>query len=136
LGWLPDDDEHHDGNRPQQTTKLGRKSAENGGKSGASSLLSSPSQEGETMTEKTKNTTTKALRRNVGEIIQRGRIWYIRYYDGRGRRRLETTKSTTREDAEKLLRKRLSAKDAGVLSKIDFARLVVSMSIVACVEEA
>lgn len=53
-------------------------------------------------------------RRNVGEIIKRGRIYYIRYYDVRGRRRLETTKSTDRNEAEKQLRKRLSAKDAGV----------------------
>jgi integrase len=53
-------------------------------------------------------------RRNVGEIILRGRIYYIRYYDVRGRRRLETTKSTDPVDAEKMLRKRLSAKDAGV----------------------
>lgn len=53
-------------------------------------------------------------RRNVGEIIKRGRIWYVRYYDVKGRRRLETTKSTDRNDAEKQLRKRLSAKDAGV----------------------
>jgi hypothetical protein len=46
---------------------------------------------------------------------RRGRIWYIRYYDGRGRRRLESTHSANRDDAEKLLRKRLSAKDHGVL---------------------
>ncbi len=63
----------------------------------------------------TKMTTKKAPRRNIGEIIQRGRIWYIRYYDGRGLRRLESSHSTDREDAEKQLRKRLSAKDAGVL---------------------
>jgi integrase len=63
----------------------------------------------------TEKATTKTTRRNVGEIIQRGRIYYIRYYDVQGRRRLETTKSTKREDAEKQLRKRLSAKDAGVL---------------------
>lgn len=44
-------------------------------------------------------------------------------YDGRGRRRLETTKSAKREDAEKQLRKRLSAKDAGVLPE-DAIRLV------------
>ncbi len=53
-------------------------------------------------------------KRNVGEIIRRGQNYSIRYYDGRGRRRLESTHSTNREDAEKLLRKRLSAKDAGV----------------------
>ena len=56
----------------------------------------------------------KMSRRNVGEIIKRGRIYYIRYYDVKGRRRLETTKSTDRNEAEKQLRKRLSAKDAGV----------------------
>ena len=56
----------------------------------------------------------KGTKRNVGEIIKRGRIYYIRYYDGKGRRRLETTKSTDRNEAEKSLRKRLSAKDAGV----------------------
>jgi integrase len=54
------------------------------------------------------------VRRNVCEILQRGRIYYIRYYDVKGRRRLETTKSTDRNEAEKMLRKRLSAKDAGV----------------------
>src|SRR5574341_1219895 len=62
------------------------------------------------MTDRAKHT----ARRNVGEIIKRGRIYYIRYYDVRGRRRLETTKSTDRNEAEKQLRKRLSAKDAGV----------------------
>ena len=53
-------------------------------------------------------------KRNVGEIIKRGRIYYIRYYDVKGRRRLETTKSTDKNAAEKQFRKRLSAKDAGV----------------------
>ena len=77
------------------------------------------------MTEKTKNTTTKAIRRKFGEIIRRGRVWYIRYYDGRGRRRLESTHSTDREDAEKLLRKRLSAKDAGVLPEAAIGSLTV-----------
>ena len=64
----------------------------------------------------------EGTRRNVGEIIQRGSIYYVRYYDGRGRRRLETTKSTDSEEAEKLLRKRLSAKDAGVSPKRRSAR--------------
>jgi hypothetical protein len=73
------------------------------------------------MTEKSKKTT----RRNVGEIILRGRIYYIRYYDGRGRRRLETTKSTKHEDAEKLLRKRLSAKDAGMSSDAVIGKLTL-----------
>jgi integrase len=73
----------------------------------------------------TENATTKTTRRNVGEIIQRGRIYYIRYYDGRGRRRLETTKSSKREDAEKQLRKRLSAKDAGVLPEAAIGSLTL-----------
>jgi integrase len=59
-------------------------------------------------------TTKKTVRRNTGEIILRGQIWYIRYYDVRGRRRLESTHSPDRAEAEKLLRKRLTAKDAGV----------------------
>ena len=72
----------------------------------------------------TKATTTKkkAPRRNVDEIIKRGRIYYIRYYDVKGRRRLETTKSTDRNEAEKMLRKRLSAKDAGVFLSLPFGR--------------
>lgn len=76
------------------------------------------------MTEKMKNT-RKATRRNVGEIILRGRVWYIRYYDARGRRRLESTHSNDREDAEKLVRKRLSAKDAGVLPEAAIGSMTV-----------
>jgi integrase len=64
-------------------------------------------------------------RRNVGEIIKRGRIYYIRYYDVRGRRRLETTKSTDRNEAEKQLRKRLSAKDAGVSADAAIGKLTL-----------
>jgi integrase len=71
-----------------------------------------------------KESTTHA-RRNIGEIILRGRIYYIRYYDGRGRRRLETTRSTERQEAEKQLRKRLSAKDAGVLPEAAIGSLTV-----------
>lgn len=62
-----------------------------------------------------KTTKANGPRRNTGEIIKRGWIYYIRYSDSRGRRRLDTTKSTKPEDAERQLRKRLSAKDAGVL---------------------
>ena len=46
----------------------------------------------------------------------------IQYYGGRGWSRLETMKSFKREDAEKLLRKRLSAKDAGVLPEAAMVR--------------
>lgn len=67
----------------------------------------------------------KMSRRNVGEIIKRGRIYYIRYYDVRGRRRLETTKSTDRNEAEKQLRKRLSAKDAGVSADAAIGKLTL-----------
>ena len=72
-----------------------------------------------------KRETKTQTRRNVGEIILRGQIYYIRYYDGRGRRRLETTRSTKREDAEKQLRKRLSAKDAGVLPEAAIGSLTL-----------
>jgi integrase len=73
----------------------------------------------------TEKAASKTNRRNVGEIILRGRIYYIRYYDVRGRRRLETTKSTKREEAEKQLRKRLTAKDAGVSPEAAVAKLTV-----------
>jgi integrase len=73
----------------------------------------------------TEKATSKTTRRNVGEIIKRGSIFYIRYYDGRGRRRLETTRSTKREDAEKQLRKRLGAKDAGVLPEAAIGSLTL-----------
>lgn len=75
---------------------------------------------------KTATTTTKAgPRRNVGEVIKRGARWSIRYYDSRGRRRLESSGSTNREDAEKLLRRRLSAKDHGVQPEAAAGRLTV-----------
>ena len=44
--------------------------------------------------------TKKGPRRNVGEIIQRGSIWWVRYYDLRGLRRFESSKSTDREEAD------------------------------------
>ncbi len=55
-------------------------------------------------------------KREVGEIItpRRGRPFYaIRYYDARGRRHQESAGSAVRADAERLLRKRLKAKDDG-----------------------
>jgi integrase len=58
-------------------------------------------------------------------VILRGRIYYIRYYDNRGRRRLETTKSTDKAEAEKQLRKRLSAKDAGIDGDAAAGRLTI-----------
>ena len=73
----------------------------------------------------TEKATTKTTRRNVGEIIQRGRVYYIRYYDLRGRRRLESTHSDDRNEAEKLLRKRLSAKDGGVLPEAAIGSLTL-----------
>lgn len=65
------------------------------------------------------------LNRNAREIIRRGRIYYIRYYDVKGRRRMETTKSTDRNEAEKMLRKRLSAKDAGVSPDVAIGKLTL-----------
>lgn len=70
-------------------------------------------------------TASKRARRNVGEIIQRGSIWWIRYYDLRGLRRFESSKSTDREEAEKLLRKRLTAKDAGLQPEAAIGKLTV-----------
>jgi integrase len=47
-------------------------------------------------------------------VVKRGRFWTIRYYDHRGRRKVESSRSAFREDAERLLRKRLQAKDDGL----------------------
>jgi integrase len=124
LGGRFDDEGSTTGTDRKRMLKISQERAENCAKFGASSLPSSASQEAKKMTEKATNT-KKAIRRNVGEIIQRGQIFYIRYYDGRGRRRLESTHSTDREEAEKLLRKRLSAKDAGVLPEAAIGSLTV-----------
>lgn len=94
----------------QRSTTIFHTSAELRAKMTGASVPSSPSPGVNTMAA----TPKKGRRRNVGEIILRGRIYYIRYYDVRGRRRLETTKSTDRNEAERQLRKRLSAKDAGM----------------------
>jgi integrase len=67
----------------------------------------------------------KTTRRNVGEIILRGSIWWVRYYDLRGLRRFESSKSTDREEAEKLLRKRLTAKDAGLQPEAAVGKLTL-----------
>jgi integrase len=50
-------------------------------------------------------------RRRVGEVFKRGRYYAIRYYDARGRRRIESSGSEKQEQAEKLLRQRLKAPD-------------------------
>ena len=76
------------------------------------------------MVEKTTNT-KKVLRRNVGEIILRGSIWWVRYYDLRGLRRFESSTSTDREEAEKLLRKRLTTKDAGLHPEAAIGKLTI-----------
>ena len=70
-------------------------------------------------------TAAKKARRNVGEIIQRGAIWWVRYYDLHGLRRFESSKSPDREEAEKLLRKRLTAKDAGLQPEAAIGKLTV-----------
>ncbi|MGD0991735.1 MAG: site-specific integrase [Gemmatimonadales bacterium] len=46
---------------------------------------------------------------------KRSRFFYIRYYDLRGKRHSESTRSTKRGDAERLLRDRLARKDRGEL---------------------
>jgi integrase len=54
-----------------------------------------------------------------------GSIWWVRYYDLRGLRRFESSKSSDREDAEKLLRKRLTAKDAGLHPEAAIGKLTI-----------
>ena len=53
-------------------------------------------------------------KRETGELILRGKTWYCRVYDNRGRRRQESSGSEKRTEAEKTLRKRLKAKDDGL----------------------
>ena len=65
-------------------------------------------------------------KRETGELILRGRTWYLSFYDNRGRRRQESSGSDKRADAEELLRQRLKAKDDGLpvgpdVGKIRFA---------------
>ena len=43
----------------------------------------------------------------TGSVYQRGKMWWIRYYDQRGKRHFESSHSTLREQAERLLRQRL-----------------------------
>lgn len=64
-------------------------------------------------------------RKGTGEIFQRGKrgMWCVRYYDHRGRRKTESTGSTLKGDAEKLLRDRLTEKDEGLPSSGDTKRL-------------
>jgi integrase len=93
-------------------------------KTKGSSLPSTASQEAKTMADTTTKT-KKGPRRNVGEIILRGSIWWVRYYDLRGLRRFESTRSTDREDAEKRLRQRLTAKDAGLQPEAAVGKLTL-----------
>ena len=53
--------------------------------------------------------------RGTGSVYRRNRsrYWYIRYRDANGNRLTESSKSTTKADAERLLRKRLSQVDRG-----------------------
>ena len=51
-----------------------------------------------------------------GRIFQRGTIWWVQYFYNEKDRR-ESTRSTKREIAEKLLTKRMAAKDAGTLQE-------------------
>lgn len=53
-------------------------------------------------------------KRGAGSVFKRGRYYSIRYYDARGRRRTESSKSARLEDANRLLRRRLQAKDDGL----------------------
>ena len=64
-------------------------------------------------------------RKGTGEIFQRREhgVYVIRYYDWRGRRRTESSGSTVKGDAERLLRKRLREKDDGWGTAVEARRL-------------
>ncbi len=55
-----------------------------------------------------------------GSLYQRGdsRLWWMRYRDKQGRVRKESTGQRKREDAEKVLRARLHARDQGLLPTV------------------
>lgn len=60
--------------------------------------------------------------RGDGRIFQRGAVWWIQYYfDGKDRR--ESTRSTNKKTAEKLLRQRLAKKDSGELQEAHFKHI-------------
>src|SRR5206468_2919987 len=59
--------------------------------------------------------------RGMGSIFQRGEIWYVQFYDD-GRARQESTKSTARTDAVKLLKRRLGEVAHGRLVGPDMKR--------------
>src|SRR3954463_1296695 len=50
-------------------------------------------------------------KRRTGKVFKRGQYSAIRYYDARGRRRTESSKSERQREAENLLRQRLKAVD-------------------------
>lgn len=50
-----------------------------------------------------------------GNVYQRGRVWWI-YYSHQGRMRHESSKSRNKEDANKLLKKRLAESQAGTVT--------------------
>ncbi|WHZ30071.1 MAG: hypothetical protein OJF51_004873 [Nitrospira sp.] len=60
--------------------------------------------------------------RGRGRIYQRGSIWWIQYFFN-GQDRRESTHSSNRKVAEKLLTKRMAAKDAGTLQEVTLRRL-------------
>ncbi len=60
-------------------------------------------------------------RRGMGMVFQRGLVWWVQYY-WRGKRYRETSGSTARMDAVRLLRKRLSEMGAGQLNGPDMEK--------------
>lgn len=65
----------------------------------------------------------------TGQVYQNGKFWHIRYCDGEGKRRAESSGSERRADAERLLRKRLAeevpTKKADGFSLADCFQLLV-----------
>lgn len=60
--------------------------------------------------------------RGDGRVFQRGSVWWIQYYfDGQDRR--ESSRSTNKKVADKLLRQRLAKKDSGELQEAHFKQI-------------
>lgn len=51
--------------------------------------------------------------RGLGNVYQRGQVWWVRYYDGGGREYRESSRSVDRDDAVRLLRHRLAGFNQG-----------------------
>ena len=63
--------------------------------------------------------------RGSGRVWKTSRIWWIQFYDSSGRQRRESSRSDKKMVAERLLRRRLGEKEAGLLPSPKAAKVLV-----------